>query len=102
MHFTFSSTLLAVLADTTIIADPSISNLESARSMHVFAFGSQGDLLLSESQGAFTIDEWDRIEGVARGKCVEALQGRDVEGVLQQKLRATISNRVTADERWKT
>ncbi|KOS16729.1 Exosome complex component RRP46 [Escovopsis weberi] len=59
-----SAVTLAVLHDSggpAVKADPSPADIARAGSVHVLGFAAGSDLLLAESEGAFTVDEWDRV-----------------------------------------
>ncbi|EFQ29228.1 exosome complex subunit Rrp46 [Colletotrichum graminicola] len=63
-------TTLAILEDgSKIIADPSPLEADHAKSLHVLSFTSQDDLLLAESEGAFTIAEWDKVVSTGQKVC---------------------------------
>ncbi|PSK35991.1 Exosome complex component RRP46 [Elsinoe australis] len=73
-----SSDPVKASSSTAPITDPSPAQLKSSRSSHVFAFASNGDVVLAESEGVFTIDEFERAGEVARGICLgEAMVGKD-------------------------
>ncbi|KAK6226668.1 exosome complex subunit Rrp46 [Colletotrichum tabaci] len=63
-------TTLAVLENgSKIVADPSPLEVDQATSLHVLSFTSQDDLLLAESEGAFSLTEWDKVVGKGRNVC---------------------------------
>jgi exosome complex component RRP46 len=65
----FTSTILTVSPSGEIIPDPSNKDIKMATSIHVFTFSSKGDLLLSESEGDFDFDTWDRVFELAESIC---------------------------------
>lgn len=71
---TFTASSVAILATGDLALDPTPAQLATASSAHVLAFSSHGDLLLNESQGAFTIDEWDAVYELAQRACCKRLQ----------------------------
>ncbi|CAK7203491.1 exosome non-catalytic core subunit rrp46 [Sporothrix eucalyptigena] len=78
MRTTATAASLAILptpgsrAQTKIISSFSPRDASIARSTHVFAFSAQGDkLLLAESEGEFTMSEWDEVLGAARKICCQ-------------------------------
>ncbi|OAA64470.1 Exoribonuclease, phosphorolytic domain 1 [Niveomyces insectorum RCEF 264] len=86
MRTTVTATSVAVLPglaggalrSTQIVGNFSPREAAAARSTHVFAFSAQADrLLLAESDGAFTLDEWDEVLAAARKICC---QGTSLEG----------------------
>jgi exosome complex component RRP46 len=50
-----------------------VLELQQADSTHVLAFSSQRELLVAESEGAFTVDEWDLIHDAAERICCGAV-----------------------------
>ncbi|KAJ0162360.1 Exosome complex component RRP46 [Colletotrichum tanaceti] len=63
-------TTLAILENgSRIVADPSPLEVDQATSLHVLSFTSQDDLLLAESEGAFSLTEWDKMVGKGRHVC---------------------------------
>lgn len=81
------------------------------KSIHVFAFSGDGKLLLNESDGSFSYEEWDEAcemaeevcckeGGVALGEGME-VDGRSTEN-LEGWLREVVSKKVESEQRWKT
>lgn len=84
--------------------------------MHVLAFTSDGSLLLAESQGDFTIGEWDDVYAAAQRICCESGRKAGLDMVMgdddddederdgpdmRQFLRSTMEAKVEADLHWK-
>ncbi|PNS16631.1 Exosome complex component RRP46 [Sphaceloma murrayae] len=75
---TLSSTTIAVphsasdKPHSAPVLDPSPSQVRQAKSVHVFAFSSSGEILLAESEGTFDVDEWEGVEVRAREACLGA------------------------------
>jgi len=73
MSATATSTVVAVVADddgtNKVIADPSPRQAEDASSLHTLAFTSHDELLLVESEGDFTMQQWDSVYETARQIC---------------------------------
>lgn len=61
--------------------------------------------MLAESEGRFSMDDWDVIEEKARITCLgdaDAMVEEEEEGkTLQQEMRSVIEEKVRRDERWK-
>jgi exosome complex component RRP46 len=76
----------------------------TAKSIHVLCFSSSGELLLVESEGMFSIEEWEVIEEKARGAClgdVDAMaEDEDRTKTLQYELKAVVEEKVRRAERW--
>ena len=70
MRHIFTSTLLAVTPNGVVTKIASIKDIKAATSLHMLTFNSEGGLLAVESEGLFTMDEWDLVEGKARGLCI--------------------------------
>lgn len=96
---------------TTFITDPSPRQTEQARSVHVLAFTSHGELLLAESEGDFTMDEWDHVYTTSRSICCKAAPNQEIDMVLGEDqqpgpdlrrfVRTATEVKVTADVHWK-
>jgi exosome complex component RRP46 len=93
-------------------ADPSVKDFSRMTSLHVFGFSSVGELVLVESEGSFTFEEWERLEALARTAClggvgesgdVKMSDGDDNEAgkSLLDIVRGSVEARVVADERWR-
>lgn len=106
---TLSSTIVAVTKINDIIRDPSPQQLQKAASVHVFAFSSQQDLLVSESEGSFDLGVWERAFEEGKRICLGDESGEDgidtmdtgnmrgLDGVL----RDVVGGKVTKDQKWK-
>lgn len=57
-----------------ITVDPSTREADTARSLHVLGYTSDDELLLAESQGAFTVDEWEGVLKAGQEVCCRAVQ----------------------------
>lgn len=105
-----TSTILAVAA-CTIIENPTISKMQRATSIHAFAFTPRGDMLIAESEGTFTMEEWENAYEHAQRICCGVGNRVDIDGMLDegednggmaQFVRSTIQEKVTFDLQWKT
>jgi exosome complex component RRP46 len=61
-----------------VLIDPGEKEIKSAKSLHVFAWSSQGELLLAESEGEFGMDELEDAAEAARRTC-RGSEGGDVD-----------------------
>jgi exosome complex component RRP46 len=78
-----TATLIAIGADgnsETLIRNPNLTEYENAKSIHVLAFTSQGDLLLAESQGSFDLEDWDKVYETAKKLCLSEQEDADMQG----------------------
>jgi exosome complex component RRP46 len=98
-------------ASTRTVVDPSQRELETANSTHVFAFTADGQLVLAESQGDFTMAQWEDTYAIAKNVCCEAAKEDTVEMVLGDEkqvgpdmhrfLRSTMESKVAEDLMWR-
>jgi exosome complex component RRP46 len=78
-----TSTIIAIGPNEksrTLIQNPSLLEYESATSVHVLAFTSHGDLLLSESQGTFDLEDWEEVYETAKTLCMSGDQDTSMQG----------------------
>jgi len=112
LSMTLTSVLLALTADgpaKRIIQNPSLIQSQSAGSIHVLAFTSHGDLLVAESEGSFTIGDWDEVYEAGKAICCDDLKQRDDQemqdegqaGGMQMFVKSTLQAKVAADLHWK-
>ncbi|KAK4193482.1 hypothetical protein QBC35DRAFT_446625 [Podospora australis] len=115
MRATAAATAVAVVPEDgakKIVVDPSPRQIEIAQSVHVLAFTSQEELLLAESEGDFTVKEWDDVYETAQKICCRPASTKEgMEMVLDEEdaggpdmrhfLRSTLESKVTADLHWK-
>ncbi|ROW14861.1 hypothetical protein VPNG_03787 [Cytospora leucostoma] len=114
MRATVTSTVAAVSSDSgdsQITLDPSPRQADSSRSVHVLAFTSHDELLLAESEGDFTMNEWDEVYQAARKVCCGTAKGNEVDMVVDEDqqagpdlrhfVRSAAESKVTADLHWK-
>ena len=107
---TLNATSVAVLdeaAERRVLV-PDVKQILAARSVHVFAFSSKGQLLVAESEGVFDVEAWERAVEDARGVCCSAAgeggQGMDVDGGemnLQDATLRTVEGAVQKARSWK-
>ncbi|KAJ3534774.1 hypothetical protein NM208_g7408 [Fusarium decemcellulare] len=93
-----------------IIVDPTAVEADRAKSLHALAFTSQDELLLSESEGSFTVDEWTKVLQLGQRVCCEhqqpgfdtAMSGNDMESKsMRQFIRSVMEAKVAEDLYWK-
>jgi exosome complex component RRP46 len=105
--------VVAVAADdgpSRIVVDPTARELQQARSLHVFAFTSQDDLILNESEGEFTLQEWDQVQEAARRQCCPPITKTDDVDMMSEDragadlrnfTRSTMETKIASDLYWK-
>jgi exosome complex component RRP46 len=116
MRATATAAIVAVVSQDgacKLVAEPSPREIEAAQSVHVLAFTSQDDLLLAESEGDFTVKEWDDVYDTAKTICCKsgATKAEGIEMVLDEQedsgpdmrkfLRSALETKVAADLHWK-
>lgn len=94
---------------------PDAKQVQRGKSLHVFAFGREGECLLMESEGRFSMDEWETAEGVARHAIMGAVDGKDngdgdasitdegnkADSPILGTMRRAVEARVEKDGRWR-
>jgi exosome complex component RRP46 len=107
-----AATLLAVPKEEgkPIIVDPSAVDIDHAKSVHVLGFTSHDELLLSESEGAFTSAEWTNVLQLGQRICCEhqqpgfdtTMSGDDAQSrSMRQFIRSVMEAKVAEDLYWK-
>lgn len=83
---------------------PAPKDIQQAKSLHVFAFSLQGELLLNESEGSFDMDEWENAYDVAEGVCIKTGEGmeREEQTNLEQWMRGVVGEKVAKEQRWRS
>lgn len=75
---TLTSVVIAAIAEegsTREIINPTAREVEKSCSLHVFAFTSHGDLILTQSEGEFTMKEWEDVLASAQRHCCPSTSG---------------------------
>lgn len=95
-----------------ILRNPTLAELQSADSVHVLGFTSHGELLVAESEGSFTIDEWDKVFSAAKRLCCDDIETDSETDVMQDEIseekgseatfiRSVVTEKVEAELHWK-
>jgi len=111
---TATAVLLAVLSDdgnSRVVIDPSPWEVDNARSVHVMGFTSQDDLLIAESEGKFTVAEWEGVVSTARNACCQQPEQSGLDDAamgesprptdMRRFIRSSMEARVASDLHWK-
>jgi exosome complex component RRP46 len=110
LSMTLSSVFLALNyegSSRSVIRNPTILQSQGANSVHVLAFTSRGDLLVAESEGSFTMDDWDSIYEAGREICCDNPNTNENMAVDEQSggmmlfVKSTAQAKVAADLLWK-
>ena len=94
------------------MAEPTFQDIQKAKSVHVLAFSSHGDLLLIESKGDFSIYEWEQVYDIAkmacRGQVDRKIENEDIEMenekesfCVESRIRDAVQQKMVKDQRWK-
>lgn len=115
LAMTLTSVLLALKSDgksRNIVTSPTVVQFQAADSVHVLAFTSQEDLLVAESEGTFTLEEWNEVHDTAKALCCHesAAAGgylmqdegeEENEASLMTFVKSTLEDKVAKDLHWK-
>ncbi|KAF9700202.1 hypothetical protein EKO04_001744 [Ascochyta lentis] len=119
---TLTSVLVAYPSASTKASTPLLSptanqllRAKPVRSIHVFAFSGDRRLLLNESDGRFSYDEWEEASEMAEEMCcreedeggVSLGDSMEVDGAVQSLnlekwLRGVVKRKVEYEQRWKS
>ncbi|KAI9665071.1 MAG: hypothetical protein M1821_006519 [Bathelium mastoideum] len=105
---TYTTTAFGLTPPGDLISTNTLNSQTKYTSYHVFAFTSQGDLLLAESEGSFDMDTWQRAYAAAEEQCLGKKMDEDDDIVmdqqgdsLQERLKVTLQNQIELDRQWK-
>lgn len=107
---TLTSVFLALTTDASIrqiVENPTPLQAQGADSVHVLAFTSQGDLLVAESEGSFTMNEWEAVHDAAKAICCDGSEDMDMQdgeapkGSMMMFVRSAMEDKVKTDLQWK-
>ena len=109
---TFIATTMAVTREGSFVQDPGVKDIKRARSLHVLAFSSWGELLLAECEGRFSLNQWNQVNAMG----IESCFGHDAkesdidmlnqnqgarERKLHEILKGSIERQVTENNKWR-
>jgi exosome complex component RRP46 len=112
LSMTLTSVFLALVSkgsSSIVIRNPTLLQSESAKSVHVLAFSSHGDLLVAESEGSFTIDDWELVFEAGKAMCCDGAEDQTMQdqsldngsGSIDMFVKSALQAKVTADLHWK-
>ncbi|UNI20999.1 exosome non-catalytic core subunit rrp46 [Purpureocillium takamizusanense] len=93
-----------------IVVDPTMVQVDNAKSVHVLGFTADDELLLAESSGSFSTVEWDQVlETGQRACCQGRSSGQDTvmtDGMagsasIRRFIRSVMETKTAADLYWK-
>ena len=88
--------LIGVTHDGSLIQDPRVAERKRCKSLHAFAITGSAEVILMQSEGPFTIEEWNSAQDLA-AKLVVGMGDTSLLGVMRQAVQAG----ATAKQRWK-
>lgn len=106
---TFTSVILALVSGT-VVRNPSVHDIQSASSIHVLAFTAQGALLVAESEGSFSMDDWNDVYEQGKKLCCgepaagpDEMQdvGEEKDGGMKAFVKAALEEKVESDLHWR-
>ncbi|CAG8950335.1 hypothetical protein HYFRA_00006828 [Hymenoscyphus fraxineus] len=108
-----TSVSIAIHADgksRKLITHPSLKEFEGASSVHIMAFTSHGELLVVESQGTFTLEDWEEVFETGKALCHaehnriddNAMQGVSGKGNMLEFVKSAMGEKVAQDLHWHT
>ncbi|KAK0119214.1 exosome non-catalytic core subunit rrp46 [Cadophora gregata] len=113
LSMTLTSTFLALTsggASRSIVVNPTLVESQAANSVHVMAFTSHGDLLVAESEGDFTLKDWEAAHDAAKAICYD---DPNISGVMADEgmgekneslkmfVKSTLEDKIENDLHWK-
>lgn len=103
---TLASTILVSNGTKEILRNPTLIQIQEAKSVHVFAFSSFRELLIAESEGDFSMGEWEQLYEFAEQLCcgVDAQDNdpmEEGEQSMQQFMQTALKNFVEDSMQWK-
>ncbi|KAK9425091.1 hypothetical protein SUNI508_03231 [Seiridium unicorne] len=109
---TLTSAVIGIVTEDGInrtVVDPTAREIELSKSLHVFSFTSNDDVILSESEGEFSLKEWNDVLNFARRQCCPPPRSEDIDmsddtpagADLRNFTRSTMGARIAADLYWK-
>ncbi|KAH6671256.1 hypothetical protein B0J14DRAFT_91397 [Halenospora varia] len=114
LSMTLTSVLLAFDSkgnSRNIVQNPSLAQFQSATSIHVLGFTSRGELLVAESEGSFTMEDWDEVFETGKALCCggedaiddEAMGGvaLDEKGDMSMFVKSVLEHKIEKDLHWK-
>jgi len=113
---TMTATLLIISGNNPerkILRNPAPVDIERASSVHVLAFTSKGDLLLAESEGIFSVQEWNEVYSEAERVCLGSMSSEDADAMRDEGeddvqsgmvgfIKSTLRDKVETDLQWRT
>ncbi|KHJ32069.1 putative exosome complex subunit rrp46 [Erysiphe necator] len=105
LSLTINSTCIARLTSpgspkSVFQRNPTIAQANMVESLHVMAFTSNGELLLAESEGVFSMTDWNQIYELGRETCCKVNPNGKVEGVVEN-IKTSLQSQISVDLRWK-
>ncbi|KAI2629039.1 hypothetical protein GGS21DRAFT_235570 [Xylaria nigripes] len=89
--FLTSTSLAIMLKDGSrqMVINPTARQIEQAQSFHVLAFTSYNELILAESEGTFTMKDWDDVYSTCYSQCCTTTNIDDADTPMDGGIPAT-------------
>ncbi|KAK6587182.1 hypothetical protein PZA11_000472 [Diplocarpon coronariae] len=109
LSMTLTSVYLSLTSEGSIIVNPTPLESQSAASIHVLAFSSHGELLVAESEGSFTLKDWQAVFDAGKKICCDELKPGEDQAMddgeqdrsLMMFVQSTLEDKVKTDLQWK-
>jgi exosome complex component RRP46 len=79
--------LIGVSRNGTLLENPRVRDRKQCKSLHVFAFTAGGSLILVQSEGPFSMAEWNSAQELAKGLVVD-MGDTSLLGVMRRAVEA--------------
>lgn len=93
-----------------LVVDPTMVQVDNAKSVHVLGFTADDELLLAESYGSFSTEEWDQVLETGQRICCQGhsseldtdmTDGPAGSASIRRFIRSVMETKTAADLHWK-
>lgn len=108
---TLTATFIAVDRNQQLFFEPCSQDVKTASSLHVFAFSSNRDLLVVESEGEFGIEIWQEVYQKAKLICLglesDYSESEDTsidsnnDAKLEDLMKNVVRGKMVVENKWK-
>jgi exosome complex component RRP46 len=94
---------VAITEDEDIVVEPSTTVADHAKSVHALGFTSKDELLLVESKGHFTLEEWERVLETGQRVCCQSPQEEQAVQTpsIRRFIRSAMQTKTADDLHWR-
>ncbi|POS84990.1 hypothetical protein EPUL_004154 [Erysiphe pulchra] len=105
LSLTINSVCIARLSsqnssNPTLQKNPTTIQVKAADSIHVLSFTSHGDLVLAESEGMFSMSDWNQIYELGKELCCKLESSGKINGIVDN-IKTSIQSQLSMDLQWK-